>query len=77
MRRRYKTFLRERNQFSASGTETLLSVSEYYGVKPRPEAFVGEEHESRAASLEGYNDRPQRRSGYELHVSVEGGIRCV
>ena len=54
MRRRYKTFLRERNQFSASGTETLLSVSEYYGVKPRAEAFVGEEHESRAASLEGY-----------------------
>ncbi|UWP90197.1 restriction endonuclease subunit S [Aliiroseovarius crassostreae] len=51
---RFKQFLRERNQFSRTGEETLLSVSEYYGVKPRREAFQHEEHESRAASLEGY-----------------------
>ena len=55
MRRlRFKQFLRERNQFSRNGDETLLSVSEYYGVKPRSEAFESEEHESRAATLEGY-----------------------
>ena len=51
---RFKQFLRERNQFSKTGDETLLSVSEYYGVKPRAEAFQSEEHESRAATLEGY-----------------------
>ena len=51
---RFKQFLRERNQFSVSGNETLLSVSEYYGVKPRAEAFEGEEFESRASTLEGY-----------------------
>lgn len=51
---RFKQFLRERNQFSQTGEETLLSVSEYYGVKPRAEAFASEEHESRAATLEGY-----------------------
>lgn len=51
---RFKQFLRERNQFSKTGDETLLSVSEYYGVKPRAEAFASEEHKGRAATLEGY-----------------------
>lgn len=51
---RFKHFLRERNQYSTTGEGTLLSVSEYYGVKPRTEAFKGDEFESRAASLEGY-----------------------
>jgi len=51
---RFKRFLRERNEFSKTGEETLLSVSEYYGVKPRSLAFADEEHESRAESLEGY-----------------------
>ncbi len=51
---RFKRFLRERNEFSNAGEETLLSVSEYYGVKPRSLAFAEDEHESRAESLEGY-----------------------
>jgi type I restriction enzyme, S subunit len=51
---RFKQFLRERNQFSKTGEETLLSVSEYYGVKPRAEASESEEYETRAATLEGY-----------------------
>lgn len=51
---RFKRFLRERDEFSKTGEETLLSVSEYYGVKPRSLAFADEEHESRAESLEGY-----------------------
>jgi len=51
---RFKHFLRERNEYSATGEETLLSVSEYYGVKPRSNAFEGDAGESRAASLEGY-----------------------
>ncbi len=53
-RLRFKQFLTERNQLSKTGEESLLSVSEYYGVKPRAEAFEGEEHETRAATLEGY-----------------------
>jgi type I restriction enzyme, S subunit len=53
-RHRFKHFLRERNEFSISGDETLLSVSEYYGVKPRSEAFEGDHSEGRAATLEGY-----------------------
>lgn len=51
---RFKHFLVERNEFSKDGKETLLSVSEYYGVKPRAEAFDEERQESRADSLEGY-----------------------
>jgi type I restriction enzyme, S subunit len=54
IRRRFKYFMPERNAFSSTGEETLLSVSEYYGVKPRTEAFDDESAESRAESLEGY-----------------------
>lgn len=54
IRRRFKYFMPERNEFSTTGEETLLSVSEYYGVKPRSEAFEADAAESRAASLEGY-----------------------
>jgi len=53
-RLRFKQLLRERNQFSKAGAETLLSVSEYYGVKPRAEAFESGDYETRAATLEGY-----------------------
>ncbi len=53
-RHRFKHFLRERNQFSKTGEETLLSVSEYYGVKPRAEAFSEDQFESRSETLEGY-----------------------
>ena len=52
--RRFKYFMPERNEFSLAGEETLLSVSEYYGVKPRAEAFDDSSAESRAGSLEGY-----------------------
>lgn len=51
---RFKHFLRERVEYSQTGDETLLSVSEYYGVKPRSEAYDGNAAESRADSLEGY-----------------------
>lgn len=54
IRRRFKYFMPERNEFSTTGEETLLSVSEYYGVKPRSEAFDVDVTESRAASLVGY-----------------------
>lgn len=37
--KRCKHYLRERNQRSIEGAETLLSVSEYFGVKPRAEAI--------------------------------------
>lgn len=51
---RFKQLIQERIQFSKTGEETLLSVSEYYGVKPRTEAFKSEEYETSAATLEGY-----------------------
>ncbi len=51
---RFKSFMQERVDLSETGEETLLSVSEYYGVKPRKDAFSQEAFESRAASLEGY-----------------------
>lgn len=54
IRRRFKYFMPERNEFSTTGEETLLSVSEYYGVKPRSEAFEADAAEGRAASLVGY-----------------------
>lgn len=37
--KRCKHFLRERNLRSIDGSEVLLSVSEYFGVKPRAEAI--------------------------------------
>ena len=52
--RRFKYFMPERIEFSISGQEMLLSVSEYFGVKPRSEAFDEESAKSRAVSLEGY-----------------------
>lgn len=54
IRRRFKYFMPERNEFSTAGEEKLLSVSEYYGVKPRAAAFEEDAAESRAVSLEGY-----------------------
>ena len=51
---RFKHFLKERQQLSRSGSEELLSVSEYYGVAPRSAVFSEERQESRAESLEGY-----------------------
>jgi type I restriction enzyme S subunit len=54
IRRRFKYFMPERNELSTTGEEILLSVSEYYGVKPRSEAFDADAAEGRASSLEGY-----------------------
>ena len=50
---RFKHFMPERVELSQTGEETLLSVSEYYGVKPRAQAFEGEDFETRATTLEG------------------------
>lgn len=51
---RFKQLFEEINQRSESGEEELLSVSEYYGVKPRAEKIEEGEHLSRAETLEGY-----------------------
>jgi len=51
---RFKQLFQEINQRSESGEEELLSVSEYYGVKPRAEKIEEGEHLSRAETLEGY-----------------------
>lgn len=52
--RRFKTILREREERSADGSETLLSVSAYTGVTPRSENIDEGDFISRAESLEGY-----------------------
>ena len=52
--KRFKYILEELNELSELGDETLLSVSEYYGVKPRKETIDEGDILSRAESLSGY-----------------------
>lgn len=52
--KRFKYILEELNERSELGDETLLSVSEYYGVKPRKETIDEGDILSRAESLSGY-----------------------
>jgi len=52
--KRAKFVMRERTQLSTDGSETLLSISEYYGVKPRSDRHGDDTFLSRAATLEGY-----------------------
>lgn len=52
--KRIKTIFRERTELSENGDETLLSVSEYYGVANRKEKIEVGEHVTRAESLIGY-----------------------
>ncbi len=52
--RRAKHFLEEVVDLSDSGNEDLLSVSEYYGVKPRKLVIDPSERLSRSESLVGY-----------------------
>ena len=49
-----KFIFEEINERSTTGLETLLSVSEYYGVKPRSENIADGDFLTRAESLEGY-----------------------
>lgn len=51
---RGKFVFKECSERSTLGTETLLSVSEYYGVKPREDTLDQGEFISRADSLVGY-----------------------
>ena len=51
---RIKTIFKERTELSEDGSETLLSVSEYYGVANRSEKVSEGEFVSRAATLVGY-----------------------
>jgi type I restriction enzyme, S subunit len=51
---RIDRFATERVDLSKDGSETLLSVSEYYGVDERRKKLDGEERLSRAESLIGY-----------------------
>jgi type I restriction enzyme S subunit len=52
--RRSKYVYQERNDRSINGSENLLSVSEYYGIKPRLEVMEEGEFVTRAKTLEGY-----------------------
>ena len=51
---RNKNIFRERTELSEDGSETLLSVSEYYGVAERSEKVLDREFVSRAECLIGY-----------------------
>ncbi len=51
---RTRWLFREINERSTNGDEVLLSVSEYYGVKPRKEIVDPGDFLTNAASLEGY-----------------------
>ena len=52
--KRFKQIFTERGERSVDGSEELMSVSAYYGVKPRLETLDDGDHLSRADSLEGY-----------------------
>ena len=52
--KRFKNVFLERAERSSDGTEELLSVSAYFGIKPRSETLDEGDHLSRAESLEGY-----------------------
>ena len=52
--KRFKNVFEERAERSLDGTEELLSVSAYFGIKPRSETLDEGDHLSRAESLEGY-----------------------
>lgn len=52
--KRFKNVFQERAERSTDGSEELLSVSAYFGVKPRSETLDEGDHLSRAESLEGY-----------------------
>lgn len=54
MLKRFKNVFVERAERSTDGTEELLSVSAYFGIKPRSETLDEGDHLSRAESLEGY-----------------------
>lgn len=51
---RIKTIYKERTELSEDGKETLMSVSEYYGVEPKANFAEEGEYLSRAATLVGY-----------------------
>ena len=51
---RIKTLFSERVELSDSGAETLMSVSEYYGVDSRSAHLDTDEYLSRSESLVGY-----------------------
>src|SRR5690606_7346386 len=52
--KRFKQVFSERGERSLDGSEELMSVSAYFGVKPRAETLDEGDHLSRAESLEGY-----------------------
>ena len=52
--KRFKNVFVERAERSTDGSEELLSVSAYFGIKPRSETLDEGDHLSRAESLEGY-----------------------
>ncbi|TFY85722.1 restriction endonuclease subunit S [Pseudomonas nabeulensis] len=52
--KRFKNVFAERVERSTEGAEELLSVSAYFGIKPRSETLDEGDHLSRAESLEGY-----------------------
>nr|WP_058135058.1 restriction endonuclease subunit S [Pseudomonas aeruginosa] len=52
--KRFKQVFSERGERSLDGSGELMSVSAYYGVKPRAETLDEGDHLSRAESLEGY-----------------------
>lgn len=52
--------------YSSSGTEDLLSVSEYYGVAPKADVLHDSDFLSRAESLEGY----KKNEKYDLIINI-------
>jgi len=75
--KRCREIFHERKEFSPDGEETLLSVSEYYGVKPRSEIIEEGDFLSRADSLEGYRKCYAHDLVMNYMLAWKSGLGCT
>ena len=74
---RCREIFRERKEFSTTGEEQLLSVSEYYGIKPRSEVVDEGDFLTRAATLEGYRKCHPRDLVMNYMLAWKSGLGCT
>ena len=71
---RIKTIFKERTELSETGTEKLLSVSEYYGVDSRASRIDEGEYLSRSESLVGYKKCYERDFVSNIMLAWKGSF---
>jgi type I restriction enzyme, S subunit len=74
---RCRGLYQERKEFSDAGEEQLLSVSEYYGIKPRSEVIEEGDFLTRADTLEGYRKCYKRDLVMNYMLAWKSGLGCT